>query len=267
MSRIYNDEYGRTYTYHEYYFGLDLGKSADHSAVAIVEEPLWIEEEWGWELDIGRGSGPEREKLTGWVSPDYMTAHQLLEARKRNLRYGRPPNPPLRVRHLKRFPLLTPYQTVVNEVAGMLRQSPLAGKDIALLFDKGNAGTAVQEMLRQAGLGIIPVLIHGGYNTVLDPDGTWKVPKRDLVGSAQVALQNRRFEISAALPDAGVLVEELKNFRGTVSEAGHDHYEARDREHDDLVLALSMACWYREYRNRNIEASLSRVRGGRRVAM
>jgi hypothetical protein len=261
MSRIYNKDQARYFTYHEYYLGLDLGKSADHSAVAVIEEPLRVEEEWGWELNIGRGSHPNRELLTGWVSPDYMTLHQLLEARKRNLRFGRPPNPPLRVRHLKRFPLLTPYQKVVNEVAGMLRRAPLAGKDVALLMDKGNAGTAVQEMLRQAGLNVIPVLIHGGYNTVHEPDGTYKVPKRDLVGSAQVALQNRRLEIAAALPDAEVLVRELKDFRGTVSEAGHDRYEARDREHDDMVLALSMAVWYREYRNRNVEASLSRARG------
>jgi hypothetical protein len=86
------------------------------------------------------------------------------------------------------------------------------------------------------------------------------VPKRDLVEAAQVALQNRRLEISAALLDARVLVEELKSFRGTVSEAGYDRYEAREREHDDLVLALSMAVWFREFRNKHVEASLARAR-------
>ena len=87
------------------------------------------------------------------------------------------------------------------------------------------------------------------------------MPKRDLVEAAQVALQNRRLEISAGLPHTGVLLEELRNFRGSVSEAGNDRYEARDREHDDLVLALSMAVWFREYRCRYIEASMVQARG------
>ena len=109
---------------------------------------------------------------------------------------------------------------------------------------------------------MIPVLIHGGYQTAYDPrDGTYRVPKRDLVEAAQIALQNRRLEISSALPDASILIQELRDFRGTVSEAGNDRYEAREREHDDLVLALSMAVWFREYRTRNIETTMARRRG------
>jgi hypothetical protein len=260
VSKVYNKDYAEWFTYPEYYVGLDLGKAADHSAIAVVEEPVWVREDWGLELNIGRGWGPEREMLTGWVSPDYMTIHQLTETRKRNLRWGRPANPPLRVRYLKRYPLQSAYQSVVNEVGGMLRRHPLRANDVALLMDLGNAGAAVLEMFRHIGIGVIPVLIHGGYNTAYEPDGTYKVPKRDLVEAAQVALQNRRLEISAALPEAGILIEELRNFRGTVSEAGNDRYEAREREYDDLVLALSMAVWFREYRNRNIEASMARAR-------
>ena len=45
--------------------------------------------------------------------------------------------------------------------------------------------------------------------------------RKRVLEATQGALQNRRLEISAALPDARVLVEELKSFRGTVSEAGH----------------------------------------------
>jgi hypothetical protein len=124
-------------------------------------------------------------------------------------------------------------------------------------MDKGSVGSVVLEMFKQAGVGVIPMLIHGGYATSYDVcDGTFKVPKRDLVEAAQMALQNRRLEISAALPDARVLVEELKSFRGTVSEVGHDRYGTRECEHDDLVLALSMAVWFREYCNKHVEASL-----------
>jgi hypothetical protein len=78
--------------------------------------------------------------------------------------------------------------------------------------------------------------------------GYWPTRSSGSWRAAQKTLQNRRLEICAALPDAQVLIEELKNLRGTVSEAGHDRYEARERDNKDLLLDLSMAVWFREYR-------------------
>jgi hypothetical protein len=257
MTRIYHEDEADWFVHHDLFLGLDLGKAADHSALAILEEPVYLDRDWSWTLPGGVPAG--QEPPHGWVSIDRLTTHQLAEAKRINLTHGRPANPPLRVADIKRYPLRTSYQDVVNEVATLLR-GPLAHLDVAILMDKGNAGTAVEEMFVHVGVSVIPVLIHGGYRmTYESASGTYHVPKRDLVGAAQVALENKRLEISGALPHAGVLVEELKNFRGTVSEAGHDRYEAREREHDDLVLALSMAVWFREHRNRNIEATMARA--------
>jgi hypothetical protein len=259
MTRYYSKEEARRLIYYDYFLGLDLGKAADHSAVSIVEEPVFLDEDWPWVNGVVPGEDP----LRGWVSLDQLKSiHEIAEARRINLTRGRPANPPLRVRHLKRYELRTPYQDVVSEVAGILRRPPLAGADVAVLMDRGNAGTAVEEMFRHLDVRVIPVLIHGGAKTAYDPsDGTYRVPKKDLVEAAQVALQNRRLEISGGLPHTDVLVEELKNFRGSVSEAGNDRYEARDREHDDLVLALSMAVWFREWRCKYIETAMARARG------
>jgi hypothetical protein len=66
----------------------------------------------------------------------------------------------------------------------------------------------------------------------------WRVPKRDLVGAAQIALQNRILEIARKLSMSEILVRELLNFRVKISDLGHDTYNAwRESEHDDLVLA------------------------------
>jgi hypothetical protein len=43
--------------------------------------------------------------------------------------------------------------------------------------------------------------------------GSWRVPKRDLVGSMQVLLQTKRLKIAKALVHAPTLVDELLNFR------------------------------------------------------
>src|SRR3712207_5407375 len=90
-----------------YYIGLDLGQSQDYTALAIVEEPVWI--------------GPASEgyignKQGGWVSPsllDPWVHGKILEDVED---HGRPPNPPLSVRYLERLPLGTRYSAVVERV-------------------------------------------------------------------------------------------------------------------------------------------------------
>ncbi len=73
-----------------------------------------------------------------------------------------------------------------------------------------------------------------------------------MIGAAQLALQNGKLKIAAALPDAEILTTELKNYRIKISASGHDSYgnstaalDWRDPHaaHDDLVLALAVALW------------------------
>ncbi len=57
-----------------------------------------------------------------------------------------------------------------------------------------------------------------------------------------------RLRVAEGLPDAAVLVEELLNFRVKIDPlTAHDSYGGwREKEHDDLVLAVALACWYGE---------------------
>ena len=71
------------------------------------------------------------------------------------------------------------------------------------------------------------------------------IPKRDLVSSVQVALQNKILRIADNLKHADLLIRELLAFRANISETGHDTYSAwREKDHDDLVLACSLAIWF-----------------------
>ena len=76
----------------------------------------------------------------------------------------------------------------------------------------------------------------------------WRVPKRDLAGAVQVLLQHQRLRFAAALPFTPVLTQELLNFRVKIDPAtAHDSYSAwREKDHDDLVLALALAAWWGE---------------------
>ena len=56
-------------------------------------------------------------------------------------------------------------------------------------------------------------------------------------------LQEGRLEIPAGMPLAKTLVRELAEMRVKALPNGYEQFGARQGEHDDLVLALSMACW------------------------
>lgn len=224
-----------------YFVGLDLGQAADYTALAIIEEPLW--------------SGGS------WVSPAPMTRAHYTLLREENLRRGRPPHPPLEVRHLERFDLGTPYTTIVDRVNEIAHTPPLAGLPSVLLVDKTGVGAAVLDAFEQSGIRPMAITIHGGSTVSFDPHRRgYRVPKRDLVTAVQVLLQTRRLRIAERLPEAATLKQELLNFRIKVNPAtAHDSYEHwREGDHDDLVLATAMTCWFREARYARTEARFAR---------
>jgi hypothetical protein len=161
-------------------------------------------------------------------------------------RVGGMREPTLSVPLLKRYPLGTSYPDIVADVASNLSKAP---NNARLILDGTGVGRAVVDMVREHPLlkprngSIHPVSIHGGQ-TESKSDGYWNVPKRNLVGAVQVPLQTGKLKIAQQLPDTQVLVAELQNFRVKITEAANDTYAAwREGMHDDLVLAVALACW------------------------
>jgi len=115
----------------------------------------------------------------------------------------------------------------------------------SIVVDATGVGAPVIDMMRRARLGvpISAVVITGGDAVTLDGSKV-RVPKRDLVSNLAVMLQEHHLRIAAGLSLAEVLVQELLNFKAKISSSGHDSYEAwREGQHDDLVLAVALACW------------------------
>jgi hypothetical protein len=89
-------------------------------------------------------------------------------------------------------------------------------------------------------------MIHGG-DTVTRAPYVYRVPKRDLVGTVSVLLENQTLRIGNAGPFARPLMEELLRFRVRIDPVtSHDSYSAwrEGGDHDDLVLAASIALWW-----------------------
>src|SRR5829696_5804373 len=62
--------------------------------------------------------------------------------------------------------------------------------------------------------------------------------------------EGKRLKIARSMLLVDELVKELQNFKVKVNlQTAHDSYEAwRESDHDDLVLALALACWWAEHR-------------------
>ena len=189
--------------------GLDLGQAQDYSALVLVE----------------RTQLPRDELVLGSTAPPATYA----------------------VRGITRWPLGTPYPVIVKELTARLSQSPLVAHT-QLIVDYTGVGRPCLDMLKQAHLRPTGVSIHGGDS--VSRDGmNYRVPKRDLVSTVSVLLQQSRLRIAESLPQTPLLTQELLNFKVRIDPAtAHDSYSAwRERDHDDLVLALALACWYGEY--------------------
>jgi hypothetical protein len=234
----------------EYYVGLDLGQVNDWTALAVLQEPVWVDEPpWAdpealWPAD-----------RRGWTSALDLAPSQARHFRARTAAGHRPGKPPLSLRHLERMRHLS-YVNVVDKLAALLGRWPLAGADVALLVDHGGVGRGVYDLLVQAGLRPIGITITGGNEVHGDAATALTVPKRDLITATQVMLQGGRLRIAAGLEHAPVLVKELLDYRVKISPAGHDSYDAREGQHDDTVLATALGCWYRDWINFYTDAQL-----------
>lgn len=146
---------------------------------------------------------------------------------------------------LKRWPLGTPYPAVVEELQALLRRPGLAG--CTLVVDGTGVGRPVVDMIRRAKLPcqLRAAVITAGAGQSF-ADGYFHVAKQLLVSTTQVLLQQRRLRFARGLPETPVLVRELEAYRVKVTAAANETFDARQGEHDDLVLAVALACWFGE---------------------
>jgi hypothetical protein len=148
----------------------------------------------------------------------------------------------LDLRHLERVELGTPYPAIVERVWELM-QTPQLVDDAYLVVDQTGVGRPIMDMLDDA------------WRRTADPRRRPARPlgvtitadeKLNLVTGLEAALQTDRLWIRDPGPLAERLAAELRAFRVKISATGHPTFEAeRESDHDDLVVALALACAYR----------------------
>jgi hypothetical protein len=188
----------------EWVVGLDIGQRRDYSAIAVLEH------------------SQETTTLRDPATYDFIRRSTI------------------RLRHVERVRLGTPFASVVDRVAEIVNHPRLAG--CTLVVDATGVGAPVVELLRAANLPcrLIPAQITGGLDET--SDGVYyRVPKRDLVTGLQVLFDRWPLEINANTPAVQHLVRELVEFKARPSSTGAMRFEG---SRDDLTIALALAWWW-----------------------
>jgi hypothetical protein len=109
-----------------------------------------------------------------------------------------------------------------------------------VVVDATGVGAPVVDMLRASDLGceLTAVTITGGERQI-SGSGRVSVPKKDLIASLQLALEKNELRIARRMGDVRTLMRELMDIRAEGGRIGAE----RAGEHDDLVIALALACW------------------------
>jgi hypothetical protein len=187
------------------FIGLDLGQSADFTALAIIECVRTITD-----------------------GTDEITKLNVIHLQRWQLRTS--------------YPAIV--ADVVKMINGLKEYQSPDYKPV-LAIDATGVGAPVVDLFKRERINaeFKPIQIIGGAN-ISEEFGITRVPKRDLVSVVQVGLQNKTLKIASQLPEAEILSKELQTFQVKITDAANDVYGAwREGTHDDLVLAVALALW------------------------
>lgn len=140
--------------------------------------------------------------------------------------------------YLDRLQIGQSYLSQIDEIAVILRKIP--GASVALDFT--GIGNPVSQLWGACGMKIdTKISIHGGDKKSYE-NGITYIPKRDIIGGITVGLQSGKLKFAAGLPLIKEIVNELISYEVKINPStGHDSYNARSGQHDDMILALGCA--------------------------
>jgi hypothetical protein len=227
-----------TETQYTYFIGLDLGQARDYTAVVVLEHtetyavpPPKTGRDAFEMVGIGDSTGKPSRPIS--FTPTAETYH---------------------VRYCRRFPLGTPYPEIVRWTSTQVRNIMTRAR-VGLIIDATGVGRAILDMFRDAQLKVVPVNVTSGqYDNFAK--GVWNVPKKDLASATKFLLDKKVLKIEDPTDNtsgdndlyisSAELIGEIQNFRIKINErTRHESYGAwRENDHDDLVFALFLTCWW-----------------------
>lgn len=192
------------------FFGLDIGRAQDYSALSIVARK--------------------------WFTPHA----EDIDPTKLVSRYY--------VMYMRRFELNTPYEIVEQEVARLWKMPELMASRNWALGDMTGVGAPVMEGIRKKHVPMIGIVITGGATVSQPEPNEYHVPKEALVTQLVKLAQSGRLRVMKGVKYQQEFKEELGAFGYKINKLSSTvSYESIENAvHDDLVISVAMATWFAE---------------------
>jgi len=198
---------------HSMHVGIDVGQVNDPTALAVVERLRPV---------------PDLRHL-----PAALHERAIKEAAETPKR--------LNLRYLERLPLGVLYPQQVEIIMARLFAPQLRGAHVYL--DATGVGRPVSQMLRRAGArNLQGITITSAQSPARETADGWNVGKAELVNGVLIAMQVGELRLGRQVEHVDVLVKEMRDFRSRQNPTtGNISFNAREGQHDDLILAVSYA--------------------------
>jgi hypothetical protein len=188
------------------------------------------------------------------VSQGAPTGTAVLQKVKPPARRGQRSVATYHCRYLRRWlPPDTAYPILAKELNAMLADTL---RDCNLVVEAGIGLRTVVSMLRRSRLPaqIRPVEVKTSAEDTYVGDA-WKVGNGSLIETTRQVLQEERMvfdermpaNVLATTPPVRTIYQAILTYPFERATVANDAFAARNGEHDDLVLAVALACWYGEH--------------------
>jgi hypothetical protein len=193
--------------------GVDLGKSNDSTAIAIVHHTITPLETW---------------------TPNPTAKHWKQDRVQR-----------FDLLHLQRLPLGMSYVAQVAAIREILDREPLMSHKPDSVWDQSGVGAAVVDIAKNAGIPRMHrMVITSGLECTYAGDRTHHVGKAPLISRLEASMHTKELHVAASLKESDTLRDELRDFERRTTEAGRATWSARTGSHDDTILAVAIAIWH-----------------------
>jgi hypothetical protein len=205
--------------------GVDLGQSADYSAfvgvekVRISEFDKWVE---------NPSARVELNNPYANLEPTY----------KVDIEYH--------IRLIDRARLGTSYADIVRHIYKIVNAPSIKELKPVVALDASGIGRAVFDMLQETGVKEVRAITATGGDSIHEDGEYYTVPKTHLAALIKGLFGRGILKIAKDLPEADTLIRELDNYLIKRTASANVKLEAAGSGHDDLVSALSLACFIAE---------------------
>ena len=190
--------------YHHFILGASIGVGSEPTAIAIIEQEVWVE---------GRERPETHERRLRWFDQFPPDCDDPETVERINALLERPE----------------------------IKEAEDTGH-VDVILDTTASGRAIVDLFKGPGIKLYTVTIGGTEEDLTDPN--WRIPKVEAIGNLRTLIQSHKLKVMTEHKLVKAFTKEVLAYRPRRPPVNPNDPEAwRERPHDDIVFAAAVAAW------------------------